>query len=229
MIDLVQPTEKTNERIVDRSADKKKSPKKDKAIVVDYDDTVVGFLQALCKAHNKKYGTCVSHNDIKTWNFDDLDITDARGNRVTGADLRATFKLYEENGMYAALKPLDYAKYTLDTAHEIGYKVIIVTARNEKFRVATEYNLADQDIYCDELYFSNDKVKTIKDLAKKYQIVMFADDKASTVQDVAENCRVKNVFLITKAHNRSCEVDEEIIKRANDLMDCLKELKKVNK
>lgn len=207
----------------------RKYKRKEKVIIVDYDDTVVGFLQALCKAHNKKYGTCISHNDLKSWNFDDVDITDARGNRVTGADLRDTFKLYEENGMYAALKPLDYAKYTLDTAHEIGYRVIILTARNERFRTATEYNLHDQDIYYDELYFSDDKVKTIKQLAKKYNVVMFADDKATTVQSVAENCRVKNVFLINKAHNIDSEIDEEVIKRANDLMDCLKELKKVNK
>lgn len=209
---------------------KKKYIRKEKAIVVDYDDTVVGFLQSLCKAHNKKYGTCISHNDLKSWDFDDVDITDARGNRVTGKDLRETFQIYEENGMYAALKPLDYAKYALDTAHEIGYKVIIVTARKEKFRVATEYNLNDQDIYYDELYFSSDKVKTIKQLSKTYNIVMFADDKTSTVVNIAENCRgVKSVFLINKAHNKGDEFDEESIKRANDLMDCVKELKQVNK
>jgi len=202
---------------------------KEKAIVVDYDDTVVGFLQALCKAHNKRYGTCISHNDIKTWDFGDMDITDARGNRVTGHDLRATFKLYEDNGLYAALKPLDYSKYALDTAHEIGYKVIILTARKEKYRLATEYNLDDQDIYYDELHFSDDKVKSLKQLAKTYDIVMFADDRASTVLEVAEKCRVKKVFLINAPHNINLEIDEDLVIRTNDLMDCLKELKQINK
>jgi len=209
--------------------ERKKYARKPKAIVVDLDDTVVGFLQALCKSHNKKYGTCVSHNDIQSWDFEDVDITDARGNRVTGADLIGTFKLYEDNGMYAALKPLDYAKYALDTAHEIGYSVIIVTARNEKYRIATEYNLNDQDIYYDELYFSADKVKTLKELSKKYNLVMFADDKLATVNAIAENCRVKNVFLINKGHNKNYELEDEVVKRADDLMDCLKELKQINK
>jgi uncharacterized HAD superfamily protein len=104
-----------------------------------------------------------------------------------------------------------------------------LTARNERFRLATEYNLNDQDIYYDELYFSKDKVKIIKQLSKEYNIVMFADDKASTVKSVAESCKVKNIFLINKAHNKEEEIDEEEVKRANDLMDCLKELKSINK
>lgn len=203
---------------------------KPKTILIDYDDTVISFLQTLCKIHNQKYGTCITHNDIKTWDFEAMDVTDARGNRVTGQDLRDTFKYFEDHGMYAALKPLPYAKYALDTAHEIGYKVIILTARPEKYRIATEWNLLANDLYYDELFFEKDKVKKIKELSKTHNIVFFADDKPTTVHDVAENCKVKNVFLIKSSVNESSIPDlHEDVKIANDLMDCIKELKQINK
>ncbi len=202
---------------------------KPKAIVLDYDDTVVAFLQTLCRIHNLKHGTCLTDHDIKTWNFDDIDIIDARGVRVIGKELRETFKITEEHGLYALLPPLDYAKYALDTMSEIGYKIIIMTARDERFRETTELNALERELTYDEMHFSKDKVKTIKELSKIYNIVMFVDDKASTVQSVSENCRVKQVCLINKAHNKSVEVDEEEIIRVNDLMDCVKALKRINK
>ena len=207
-----------------------KRKRRPKALLLDFDDTVVSFIETLCKIHNKKYGTCISHHDIKSWDFAGMEITDARGNKVTGEDLRNTFKYFEDHGMYAALQPLPYAKYALDTAHEIGYKIIILTARPEQYRIATEWNILSNDIAYDELYFDWDKVKKIKELSKDNNIVLFADDKPSTVQAVAENCKVKNVFLIKNPANEQSIVDlHEDIKIANDLMDCIKELKQINK
>jgi uncharacterized HAD superfamily protein len=209
--------------MVESSMTIKKLRIKFKAIILDLDDTVLGFLQALVHQYNMRHNTSLSHNDIKTWDFDDLDITDKKGNRIVGKDLRDLFVLLEENGMYAALEPLEYSKRFLSSLKEEGYKIIFITARNEKHRIATEYNLNKYELPYDELYFEKDKIKRIKSLSRKYHIVMFADDKASTVKAVAENCKVDNVVLIDKAHNRSEEFDEDLeIVRAADLMDCSK-------
>ena len=207
----------------------KKRKMKPKAVVFDHDDTIVGFLPTLCELHNLKYNTCLTDHDITSWDFDDLDITDARGVRVLGKELRETFAESENHGLYALLQPLDYAKYALDTIREIGYKIIILTARNEKFRETTANHALINGLVYDELHFSKDKVKTIKELSKQYNIVMFADDKGTTVQNVSENTRVKKVCLVNKAHNKNMDIDEEDIIRVNDLMDCVKELKEVNK
>jgi uncharacterized HAD superfamily protein len=204
-----------------------KRKRKEKAVCLDLDDTVVNFLQTLCAIHNKKYGTCVSHRHIKAWNFSELDLTDARGNRVTGDDLYKTFKEYEDHGLYTCLEPLEYAKYVLDSMRDLGYKIIFITARNERFLKTTECNLLKKDLNYDELYFEKDKVKTLKQLQKKYKVVMFVDDKAETVQNVCDNCsRINHVVMLNKSYNQSIELDEEI-DRADDLMDCLKVLKEV--
>ena len=88
----------------------KKRRIKPNAIVLDLDDTILAFLQGLVHQYNVKHSASLSHNDIKTWDFEDLDITDARGNRSIGKDLRDLFLLLEGHGMYAALEPLPYAK-----------------------------------------------------------------------------------------------------------------------
>jgi len=205
-----------------------KKSKKPKVLVWDIDDTVLGFLYTVCSLHNKKYGTCISERIITNWDFKGIDTIDARGNKVTGEDLYATFKYFEDHGLYAALRPLDYAKYALDTASEIGYKNILLTARDPKFQRQTEVNLLSENISYDEIYFEWDKVKKINELSKKYDVVLFADDKVDTVKAVFENCKVKHVFLVNQPHNQDAVIDEDI-KRAHDLMDCLKELKRINK
>jgi uncharacterized HAD superfamily protein len=204
--------------------------KKKKAVCCDLDDTISNFLKTLCHIHNVKNNTCLSDNDITDWDFEKLNITDARGNTVNGKNLRETYKYFEDHGLYAILSPLDYAKYALDTAHEIGYTVIILTARPEKYKAQTELNLISQDIYYDEIYYEWDKCKKLDELSLKYNIIFFADDKVNTVQAVAKNCQVKNCFLINKPYNKNVILEEDSnIVRVNDLMDCIKELKKVNK
>jgi uncharacterized HAD superfamily protein len=204
----------------------KKSVNKPKAVVLDYDDTIVGFLQGLCTIHNAIHGTNVSHRDVTSWNFDDLLIEDVNGNKVTGKQLRDTFKTYENNGLYVGLQPLQYAVPAVNDMIGRGYKIIIVTARPEEYRKDTELNAIWNGIKYDKLIFSNDKVKTLKSLRRKYNVVMFADDKYETIEDVANNCGwIKHVCLINGPHNRMIEIeDEERIVRVEDLNFCLREL-----
>ena len=203
--------------------------KKLPAIVCDYDDTIVSFTGGICKLYNKRHNTAISDSDIKDWDFITVDTKDARGNIVKGADLMATFKEYESNGLYVGLRLLDKAKDALNLMYRLGYKIIIVTARDEKFGKDTELSLIFRDIaqYVDQVHFTTDKVKKIQELSKSYKICLFVDDKASTCQSVAENCKVDHVCLVEKAHNVSVEMTEDV-KRVKDLFDTIRYLKDVN-
>jgi len=198
------------------------------AIVLDYDDTVVDFIGFLCMVHNSIHGTCMTRRDVINWGFKDINMKDARGNTVTGAEFTKTFEEWEENGLYAALPAFKDARRAVDIMRKMGYKIIILTARDEKYRKQTELNAMHQHIYYDELHFSDDKVKTIRELSKTYNIKMFADDKAETVLKIVEKCKVKHVFIIDQEHNKDIDDDEEDIIRVRDIMEAIRYLPDVN-
>lgn len=205
---------------------KRGRPRKIPTIVCDNDDTIVNFLSGLCKVFNKRYGTCITENDLATWNFDDLLIKDARGSEVKGEDIRKTFMEYENHGLYVGLDLLESSYDALKWMKKLGYKVIILTARDEKYGKDTELNLIFNNIaqFVDEVYFEKDKVKKIQELSKTHKICLFADDKASTVNAVAEGCKVDHIILIDKAHNRNEEVVEDV-KRLRTLFEAVRFLK----
>jgi predicted secreted acid phosphatase len=210
--------------------DEKKRKRKPKAIILDADDTIFNFLGGICKIHNKRNGTCITPQDLTAWDFGATEMKDARGNSVNGTELRQTWKDYEDSGLYACLSLIGDAAFALHLMKDLGYKIIILTARPEKYGKDTELNLIFNNIhqYVDEIYFNSDKVKKIKELSKTYNVVMFADDRATTVQDIYENCKVRNVILIEKAHNSDAEVDPEI-HRVKDLMETIRLLKDYSK
>lgn len=183
---------------------------KPKCVILDVDDTLVLFCSFLCYLHNKLNNTCVTENDITDWDFDGLDLTDVRGNRVTGKQLRATFLKYEPLGLYACLPVCKESRFGLQLIHKLGYKIILMTARKKEFEGSTLLNLIKNDIPYDEIYFEKDKVKKIKQLSKQYDIQLFADDKLITVLDVAENTHIPNICLIKKAHNEKAELPDNV-------------------
>jgi hypothetical protein len=215
----------------------KKRVFKPKVIILDVDDTILDFCGFLCSLHNKKYGTCISPNDLTDWNFSSVEVKDANGNVVLGSQLRATFEEYEADGLYVGLDVLGDADFALEIMKKLGYKIILLTARNEKFGKQTELNLIMNKIYqfIDEIHFKSDKnienfkTNKIKELSKIYNIQLFADDRAETVMQISENCKVDKIFLINKAHNKNIEIEDENIVRVGDLMEAVRYLKKIGK
>jgi len=195
-------------------------------VVLDLDDCIVSFMGALCRVHNKKYGTSITPSDLNSWDFNTLEVKDAQGNVVKGEELRKTFADYEAEGLYVGLPLLGASDQALEFMKNKGYRVVILTARDEKYGKQTELNLIFNRIYqyVDEVFFKADKVKKIQNLSKAYHIVMFADDKAETVQKVIQNCNVDHVFLIEQAHNENVEVDPDV-KRVRDLLDTVRYLR----
>jgi uncharacterized HAD superfamily protein len=190
-----------------------KRKKKPLAVILDLDDTAVSFLGYLCRWHNKLHKTHLTEHDILSWEFP--------------PELDKTFREWEEF-LYLRLPLKDGTRETLVCFRALGYKIIFMTARDEKFKRATFMNIEDNDLPYDELIFSKDKAKDIRRLAKDFNIRIFADDKLETVIDVAENTNVNHVYLIETAANRDKEIDEDI-KRIYSirqiLMDDIKEVK----
>ena len=186
--------------------------KKPKAIVLDLDDTLVSFAEFLVLLYNASFGTSLSANDLINWDFKDIEIKDARGNVASGKHLREFFIEMEGHGLYAALPIIPEAQQALHMISQRGYKIIILTARPDKFKIDTEINLIKNFIPYDKLVFDWDKVKVINKLKSRYAIVAFADDKYSTVEVVKENCGLDYTFLVNKAHNQNINEKDGIIR-----------------
>jgi uncharacterized HAD superfamily protein len=203
-----------------------KRKRKPLAIALDLDDTISEFLPFLCKLHNKLHGTCITTSDLKTWDFANVNLKDKQGNIVTGDQLRETFHKYEPDGLYSILPPIRDSRFALELIKELGYKIIIITARKSEYRNQTILNLMFNNIHYDKLFFEDNKVKKLKELSKIYNIQAFVDDKYDTIIDVFENCNINKIFIINMPHNVKLELDEEIL-RVNDIMEILRYLKKV--
>lgn len=198
---------------------------KPKAVVFDSDDCLVGFMQGLCDLHNKIYKTCVTPSDIKEYDMTKAHMIDVNKNEVEGQALMDTFKEYEDHGIYAALEPLPFAERALHIIRKFGYYIIVLTARPEKYRKQTEMNFLKHNLHFDEVVFaeSREKAKTIRKLAKTYNIVAFADDKATTCIDVNESTNVNQVYIVNQKHNEDFELDEDI-QRVNSVFDIVRNL-----
>lgn len=198
---------------------------KPKAVVFDGDEVLVGFLLGLCDLYNKRNGTCITPSDIKEYDINKAHMVDVNGNEVEGKDLMQTFRDNEDHGIYALLDPLPYVERALNIVHKFGYRIIVLTARNEKYRTETENNFLKHNLHFDEIIFSesHEKAKVIRKLAKTYNIVSFADDKATTCVDVNENTNVKQVYIVTQKHNEDFELDDEI-QRVDSIFEIVRDL-----
>lgn len=205
---------------------KKRKSNRKYAVLLDIDDTVLNFIETLCKLHNYDNGTTLVPSDLTDWNFDELNIQDVRGTKVTGENLRQTFSKYESHGLYAILKPLEGARNAINTMKLLGYKIVFITARNPQFELQTRLNLFANNIHFDELHFTDNKVAKVKELSKVYNFVLYCDDNYENITKVFENCKVKYCYLVNKRHNERLELDDEI-GRINGIWDVLKYLKEV--
>jgi len=198
---------------------------KPKAVILDFDDCLCDFIGMLCRIHNKINKTYITPSDILEYDMNKAHMVDVQGNEVNGEDLFNTFKEYEQHGLYATLKPLPEARHALHIIRNLGYRIIILTARPEEYKKQTKFCLLHQNLEHDEVIFapSKEKAKTIRRLSKTYNIVAFADDKASTCIDVNESTKVKQVYIINQSHNKDIEIDEEI-KRVDSVFDIVRNL-----
>lgn len=200
-------------------ASKKKIP----TVVLDVDDTIVDFIGFLCYLYNAKNHTSITGGDLTSWDFVGTKVEDAQGRVVKGASLRKFFKDYEDAGLYAACPVIKESALALDLMKKLGYKIILLTARDARFRRDTEINLLVNKVPYDEIIFDNDKAKQIKRLARNHSIRLFADDNEHHVANVLETDRVEECYLINRSHNKESTIPEEVV-RINNLLEVVRAL-----
>jgi len=205
---------------------KPKKTTKAPTVILDIDDTIFNFTGHLCFLFNRKHGSSISENDLKEWNFYSTKVEDVRGNVVNGKELRQFFLDYEAHGLYTALPPIRESTMAIDLIKKLGYKIILLTARDERFEKDTELSLLMYNIPYDEVIFNADKPKHINRLARKHIIVAFADDKFEYIKNVAETDKVEMCYLIEKTHNRNEELPEGSL-RVRDLLEVVRHLPEV--
>lgn len=179
---------------------------KEKVIVFDCDDTLVSFVDYLLEFYNAIHDTDIKSSSILCWNFSNDFVTNK--GIVKGIDVIKFYEQYEKNGFHATQPLLPQAKNALEFVKELGFKVLIITARPESARKQTEINFFLNNISCDEIYFTENKAELINELSAKYDIEMFIDDNSGHIDKVSKICNVKYNCLIDMAHNRDLELGE---------------------
>jgi hypothetical protein len=98
--------------------------------------------------------------------------------------------------IYSEVSPLQKAKETINYLSENGYKIILITAREQCFRNLTARWLTDHNILYTELYHDDDKAP----IAVEKDIDLFIEDNyENATQIVNQNI---NVLLMDKYHNQ---------------------------
>lgn len=198
---------------------------KQKGVILDIDDVCAKFQGFMCFLHNMVHGTSVTEADLTDWDFTKLDFTDAQGNHVTGPSIRETMTRFESAGMYAALPILQDADFAIQVIRDLGYKIIFVTARPDRFGEQTYLWLLKNKIVYDELVFAADKAAAINRLSDKYHFVLYVEDSAKHINNVFENCDVDKICCVESGHNKDVILDKSIV-RVKSLFECIRYLKK---
>ena len=190
---------------------KKHSNNKELAIVADADDCLVGFSDTAVELTNLMLKTCYTREDLNTWDLP--------------KEVYDTYKKYEGVGFYGCMPVLPGVVETLnDIRSSYRMKIIILTAREEKFRDITILNLKMKGVVYDEIIFSKKKGEELIKLSEKYEIKMFVDDKLENVEEAISTGMVGTVCLMDMRHNRVLGLDEKI-KRVRSLRECLQYVK----
>ena len=174
---------------------------KKKAFVSDIDDTCLDLMRAVLTLHEMKTGVKYERADILEYSLP--------------KDLAGTLYKYED-WIYLSMPILPKIKNTLKKFKELGYSIILMTARDSKYAEVTEFNLAMNGVEYDEIFFNKNKSLKINRLSEKYSIEYFVDDRLATVNKVKRDTDVRNVILINTYANKNKEVEEGVI-RINNL------------
>lgn len=176
---------------------------KPKAYVLDIDDTILDFIGHLYHIHNMLHGTDYKPSCLKEWKLPD--------------DLKYTFEKYRD-WLFVSQPILPGVQQKLWLIRKKGYKLILMTARPEKSRPQTEFNLALNGVHYDELFFNKNKSLKMNRLAEKYDIEVFADDKTYTVNKVKTDTDIPRVYLIDLSSNRK-DLTEKGVKRIKSIKE----------
>ena len=114
--------------------------------------------------------------------------------------------------IYSNVIPLHKAKETINYLFEIGFKIILITARDQSFRQLTSKWLKDHGIKYTQLHHEDNKAP----LAAEMNIELFIDDNQENAIQIAQ--KEIDVLLMDKYHNQDIG-DHELIYRVDNWTD----------
>ena len=135
-------------------------------------------------------------------------------------------KSYEKE-ILTLLTPLQYVNDTLNIINKLGYKIILLTARDKKHTKTTRFNLSHNGILYDKIIFNSNKKEIIKQLSKKYNIELYIDDNVNNIVNVNSLGLVKNICMVNQAHNIYKNIPNNI-KRIDGIYETISLLKEID-
>jgi len=177
-------------------------------ILVDMDDTIENLTEAWVSWANRRYGTAVSADDIRSW-----DPSEA----FPGVSHEQIYAILQEEALYATLKPLPGAVEALRSLVEAGHRVYILT--NTDYRVIRAKTEAVLLRYFP--FIPMDRV-------------IFAAHKAMVKGDVLVDDGPHNLLagdykklLFTAYHNRDFDAEAHGMTRVNSWAEALREIERL--
>jgi len=165
-------------------------------VILDADDVLVDLKYELCHALNKYTGKDISCSEWHSFNitsiYDNLNIEDF-------------YSIIIDNGLLWLAAPIDNAKDTLLQLRELGYRIVIISARayHPEANAITEKWFRFHGIPFDAIHISGNGIKKSYYANIYDDIVASADDNLDNCIDFKEKCNIKNVLLVTQPWNVS--------------------------
>lgn len=180
---------------------------KPKALILDYDDCCVPFIQQITYYYNRLTGHNLKASDWRKYDLRGTSIIDDRGNKVNFDQVFSLFSSLD----YTTI-PLIPGAYRFVTEFEnLGVEIFVVTARDQSLRGQTIKNIKfnrlpikSQNVYC-----SKNKAETIKKIQENYEVIGFVDDSAKNIKLVASELDIP-VYMVEVKHNLREKVPEKV-------------------
>lgn len=143
-----------------------------KTIAVDFDDVLCHYTRGVIEWHNKMYGTDTKFTDLTSTLFKPYW-------KCEWPEVRERIALYSKTLDYLTLPMTDGAREGLRQLTLLGYKIIIVTARDLSTQAVTEQWLQNNglDGYVTGIYFTSDKLKVCQEM----NAIALIDDSPSHI------------------------------------------------
>lgn len=166
-------------------------------IGVDLDDVLMEFNEAMCRFHNREYGTSYQPSDVTTYNIENIW-------GCSWEEARERIGAFYESPDHAATLPVRGAKEAL-TCLKQKHKLYIVSAKPESLRAQTELWLEKYfNNLFDGVHFTNhvfgDTKKSKVDVCAELGIEIFVEDSMDNARNISESGRP--VFLLDRPWNQ---------------------------
>lgn len=171
---------------------------KDKIALFDLDDTLIDLKEALWMALKLEYGDKVPHWSL--WHSHNA-------NDIIGISLEELKEVCIKHEVFKIIKPNLFAPYLLKDLKDLGYHIVILTARGGFVpdpETETIAYLEKHDMLYDDLIITHHGENKSEALDGYDKIDFAIDDQEQNCIDLAESGKVEQVFLAALPHNRNC-------------------------